>query len=80
MPRPCGYGATNFLWCRTSSSDTWLVAVRRGRLTAHLIPTRHYPPGTHQITFDGSDLPSGIYLARLTAGEYSAVQKLVLLK
>ncbi len=39
-----------------------------------------FQPGTHQITFDGSNLPSGIYLARLTAGEYSAVQKLVLLK
>lgn len=39
-----------------------------------------YPAGSHQIAFDGSDLPSGIYFARLAAGEYSAVQKLVLLK
>ncbi len=39
-----------------------------------------YEAGTHQITFDGSGLPSGIYLARLTAGEWSAVQKMVLLK
>lgn len=36
--------------------------------------------GAHQITFDGSALPSGIYLARLTAGDWSAVQKLVLMK
>jgi len=40
----------------------------------------YFPAGTHQITFDGSDLPSGIYLARLTAGDWSAVQKLVLMK
>jgi hypothetical protein len=39
-----------------------------------------YPAGSHEVTFDGSNLPSGIYLARLTAGEYTAVQKMVLLK
>ncbi|HEX7343093.1 MAG TPA: T9SS type A sorting domain-containing protein, partial [bacterium] len=38
------------------------------------------PAGTHQITFDGSDLPSGIYLARMFAGEFQQTQKLVLLK
>jgi len=49
------------------------------------IPTR-YPSGTHQIPFDGSDLPSGIYLARLTvedplgAGDFQQTQKLILLK
>jgi len=44
--------------------------------------TRSVPlqAGTHQIPFDGSGLPSGIYLARLTAGDFSAVQKLVLMK
>ena len=42
-------------------------------------PTR-YPAGTYQIPFDGSVLPSGIYLARLMAGEWSGMQKLVLLK
>ncbi len=36
--------------------------------------------GTHQITFDGSSLPAGVYLARLTAGNWSAMEKLVLLK
>ncbi len=37
-------------------------------------------PGTHEITFDGSGLPSGIYFLRLTAGNYMAVQKMVLMK
>ena len=36
--------------------------------------------GTHQITFDGSGLPSGIYFAKLRAGDYSQLQKLILLK
>ncbi|TKJ41092.1 hypothetical protein CEE37_05340 [candidate division LCP-89 bacterium B3_LCP] len=36
--------------------------------------------GQHNITFDGSDLPSGIYFARMTAEDYTQTQKLVLLK
>ncbi|MFH1861661.1 MAG: T9SS type A sorting domain-containing protein, partial [bacterium] len=40
----------------------------------------HYTAGTHQITFDGSNLPTGIYFARLQAGDYTAVRKLVLMK
>jgi len=39
-----------------------------------------YDAGIHRIPFDGSGLTSGVYLARLTAGDWSAVQKLVLLK
>ncbi|RJX30492.1 MAG: T9SS C-terminal target domain-containing protein, partial [Desulfurivibrio sp.] len=36
--------------------------------------------GSHEVMFDGSGLPSGIYFARLTAGDFTQTQKLVLLK
>ncbi|RJP80054.1 MAG: T9SS C-terminal target domain-containing protein [Candidatus Zixiibacteriota bacterium] len=36
--------------------------------------------GNHEVTFDGSGLPSGVYLVRLESGAVSQVQKLVLLK
>ncbi len=36
--------------------------------------------GLHEVTFDASNLPSGIYFARLTAGNYEQTQKLLLLK
>jgi parallel beta-helix repeat protein len=36
--------------------------------------------GTHQVTFDGSDLASGIYFYELSAGNYHAVRKAILLK
>ncbi|TKJ36545.1 hypothetical protein CEE37_15085 [candidate division LCP-89 bacterium B3_LCP] len=39
-----------------------------------------YPPGTHQITFDGTDLPSGMYIYRITAGEFTVSGKMVLMK
>lgn len=36
--------------------------------------------GTHQVVFDGSNLGSGIYYYRLTAGDFTATRKLLLLK
>ncbi len=39
-----------------------------------------YSPGTNRITFDGSGLSSGIYIYRLTAGEFTGVGKMVLMK
>jgi hypothetical protein len=50
-----------------------------GRVVATLVDGWR-EAGTHEATFDGSGLASGIYLARLTAGSYTATQKLVLLK
>jgi hypothetical protein len=39
-----------------------------------------YPAGRHRVRFDASRLPSGVYLCRLTAGEFVAVQKMLLTK
>jgi uncharacterized delta-60 repeat protein len=50
-----------------------------GRLVATLVNAWH-EAGNHQITFDGSNLPSGVYIYRLHAGEFSAAGKMVLLK
>ncbi len=38
------------------------------------------PVGEYEVEFDGKGLPSGIYLYRLQAGNYSEVRKMVLLK
>ena len=37
-------------------------------------------PGRYVATFDGSQLASGVYLCRMTAGSYSSTIKLVMLK
>ncbi|RJP82578.1 MAG: T9SS C-terminal target domain-containing protein [Candidatus Zixiibacteriota bacterium] len=50
-----------------------------GRLIRTLVEERRQA-GSHAVTFDGSGLPSGLYFARLTAGDYTQTQKLVLLK
>jgi phosphatidylserine/phosphatidylglycerophosphate/cardiolipin synthase-like enzyme len=36
--------------------------------------------GNHTVTFNASNLPSGVYLYRISAGNYSETKKLILLK
>ena len=37
-------------------------------------------PGTYEVTFDGTKLPSGIYFVRLISGNNMMVKKMILLK
>lgn len=50
-----------------------------GREAATLV-NQQLNPGTYEIEFDGSNLPSGIYFYRMTAGEYTETRKMILLK
>jgi len=49
-----------------------------GRKVKTLVDERKQP-GTHSITFDASDLSSGVYFYRLQAGEVTETRKMVLL-
>ena len=37
-------------------------------------------PGTYQVEFDGSNLTSGVYFYKLTAGEFTVTKRMVLVK
>ncbi|MCX6640628.1 MAG: SBBP repeat-containing protein [bacterium] len=50
-----------------------------GRLVTTLI-NGWREAGSHEVTFDGSGLAAGVYVYRLQVGEYTGVQKMVLLK
>jgi hypothetical protein len=50
-----------------------------GREVATLVD-RELAPGSYQIQFDGSNLPSGVYIVRLIAGSYSESRKMLLIK
>lgn len=50
-----------------------------GREVASLVNEKR-PPGMYTVEFDGSDLASGLYFCRLTAGEFVQSRKMLLLK
>jgi len=64
-------------WVKVEVFD---IAGRIVRADLKSAPTGWYEAGVHELTFDGSDLPSGIYILRLQGGDFSAVKKLILLK
>jgi hypothetical protein len=50
-----------------------------GREVAVLVNEKK-APGRYEVQFDGKGLASGVYLYRLTAGTFSQVRKMVLLR
>ena len=50
-----------------------------GREVANLV-NEQLKQGTYEVVFNGSNYASGVYYYRLTAGEFTAVKKLILLK
>ncbi len=64
----------------TGDSDVRLVVYDvLGRQVSTLANSR-YPAGRYSFTFDGANLASGVYFYRLTAGSFSAVRKMLLVR
>jgi hypothetical protein len=51
-----------------------------GAEVAEVLKNEAYQPGTHEVTFNGVNVASGIYFYRLRTPEFSSVKKMVLLK
>ena len=62
-----------------SSQQTLRIYDILGREVATLID-EFKPAGRYEISFNGADLPSGVYFYQLKSGEYTAVKKMILLK
>ena len=59
------------------------VTLKVYNLTGNLITTlvdSDLPAGDHQITFDGTDLPSGLYIAQVTTTNATSATRMILLK
>jgi hypothetical protein len=50
-----------------------------GREIAKLV-NEEKPAGSYEVNFNGSKLSSGVYLLRMTAGEFSSTIKMSLVK
>jgi len=37
-------------------------------------------PGTYEISWDASNYPSGVYFYKITASEFTATKKMIILK
>ena len=37
-------------------------------------------PGSYEVTFDGSQYPSGVYFYKLSTGNYSETKKMLMIK
>jgi hypothetical protein len=71
---------TSFRFSLPSSSRINLsVYDIQGRLIKE-ISDEVFDVGDHAITFDGTTMPTGIYFARLQAGDFVRTRKMVLLK
>ncbi len=79
FPNPFNPG-TRFSFTLPSPARTNLEIFDVGGRTVATLVKGLRTAGTHEVTFDGSGLPSGVYFARLAAGEYKAVRKMVLMK
>jgi len=64
----------------TAGPATLRIYNALGETVATLFEGRAEAGRVYAVTFDGSDLPSGVYFARLEAGRRAAARKLVLLK
>ena len=51
-----------------------------GQEVKTLILSRDMNAGTHEVSFDGSDLPSGVYFYKLQVGSYVETKKMILMK
>jgi hypothetical protein len=78
-PSPFNPSTTIFYSLPQASKVRLSVFDAQGRTVAVLVEGWR-EAGTHEVTFDGSQLSSGLYFYRLTDGSHSATGKMVLLK
>jgi hypothetical protein len=78
-PNPFNAATVASFELRVPSHVSLKVYDSAGRLVATLVDGFRQA-GKHEVTFDGSRLASGMYFVRLEAGEYRAMQKMMLLK
>jgi hypothetical protein len=63
----------------TNNYVTLKIYDMTGKEVATLV-NEQLQPGTYEVNFDGSNIPSGVYFYKLKAGEFSQIRKMILIK
>jgi hypothetical protein len=64
--------------CETSEVKMVIYDITGKKITT--LVNEKLNPGTYEVTFDGSNLPSGIYFYKLNAGNFSETKRMILIK
>lgn len=73
--------STNLSYTLPKASNVQISVYNlQGKEVAKLVNGLYQEAGSHQVTFDAGHLPSGTYLYRITAGNYSVTKQIQLLK
>ena len=78
-PNPFNSETNIAFYIQTHGNASLHIIDIKGRLMETLI-NKNLNPGIHEITWNASSYPSGIYLAQLTSNNYLYTQKLIYLK
>jgi hypothetical protein len=79
-PNPFNPGTTITFSLPQTSIVTLKVYDTTGREIATLLDHLTINPGNHEVSFNAINLPSGVYLYRLQAGQYMETRKMMLIK
>jgi hypothetical protein len=80
MPNPFREEAKLTFTLPATESVTMTVYNAVGNKVATLINGDLMSAGDHEVTLSGHDLPQGVYVVRLTAGSFSMLREVVLVK
>lgn len=78
-PNPFNQSTTIPYYLPKQENITITVSTMTGRIVASLIQEQQ-GSGMHQVTWDASTVPGGIYFYRLQASKYMETKKMILLK
>lgn len=79
FPNPFNPSTRITFHVKETSPVTLTIFTLTGSEVERLVGTT-LSPGTYDTQWDGSRMPSGIYVCRMTAGSFTAVRRLVLVK
>jgi hypothetical protein len=78
-PNPFSDLTTIQFQTHTNASVSLDIFDQTGKKVSTLI-NKLMPSGTHQVEFDGSLLPGGMYYYQLKVGKYATTRKMILVK